>query len=46
MFLTVALLLTAEGTLGTACGAECGADAAFRKEELTIFTLSFIFLHF
>ena len=44
--LTVALLLTAEATVGNACGAECGAAAAFRKEELTIFTLSFIFLCF
>ena len=46
MFLTVALLLTAEASLGNACGAECGAAEAFRKEELTIFTLSFIFLYF
>ena len=41
MFLTVALLLlllTAEASLGNACGAECGAAAA-----LTIFTLFFIF---
>ena len=43
MFLTIALLLTAEASLGDACGAECGAAAAFRKEEHTIFTLSFIF---
>ena len=46
MFLTVALLLTAEATLCNARGAECGAAAAFRKEELTIFARSFIFLHF
>ena len=46
MFLTVALLLTAEASLGNACGDACGAAAAFRKEELAIFTLSFIFLYF
>ena len=46
MFLTVALLLTAEATLGNVCGAECGAAAAFKKDELTIFSLSFIFLYF
>ena len=43
MFLTYALLLTAEASLGDACGAGCGAAAAFRKEEHTIFALSFNF---
>ena len=38
MFLTFALLLTAEASLGEAA-------AAFRKEEHTIFALSFIFLY-
>ena len=41
MFLTFALLLTAEASLGDACGAACRAAAAFRKEEHTIFALSF-----
>ena len=49
MFFTFALLLTAEASLGDACGAECGAAAAFRKEEHTtscpllhfVFTLKF-----
>ena len=45
MFLTFALLLTAEASLGDECGAGCGAAAAFRKEEHTIFVLSFIFLY-
>ena len=44
MFLTAALLLTAEAPLGDACGGGCGAAAAFRKEEHTIVALSFIFL--
>ena len=42
MFLTFALLLTAEASLGDACGAGCGAAAAFREEH-TIFALSFNF---
>ena len=42
---TVALLLTAEASLGNACGAGCGDAAAFRKEEHTSFALSFIFLY-
>ena len=45
MFLTAALLLTAEASLG-ACGAECGAAAAFRKEEISIFYALSFFLHF
>ena len=44
-FLTFALLLTAEASLGDTCGAGCGAAAAFGKEEHTIFVLSFIFLY-
>ena len=43
MFLTADLLLTAEASLGNACGADCGAAAAFEKEEVSIFTLSFNF---
>ena len=43
MFLTFALLLTAEASVGDACGGGCGAAAAFRKEKHTIFA-SFIFL--
>ena len=43
MFLTFALLLTAEASMGDASGAGCGAAAAFRKEEHTIFALSFNF---
>ena len=46
MFLTADLLLTAEASLGNACGADCGAAAAFEKEEISIFTLSLIFLYF
>ena len=45
MFLTFALLLIAEASLGDACGAACGAAAAFRKEEHTMFVLSLIFLY-
>ena len=45
MFLTFALLLTAEASLGDACGAGCGAAAAFRKDEHTLFALSFNFLY-
>ena len=44
MFLTFALQLTAEASLGGACGAECGAAAAFRKEELTILLFHFFFI--
>ena len=43
MFLKFALLLTVEVSLGDACGAGCGAAAAFRKEEHTISALSFNF---
>ena len=43
MSLTFALLLTAEASLGDACGAGCGAAAAFGKEEKTIFALSLKF---
>ena len=45
MFLTAALLLTAEASLGNACGADCGAAAAFGKEEISIVLLflSFFF---
>ena len=43
MFLTFALLLTAEALLGDACGAGCEAAAAFRKEEHTIFCSFLIF---
>ena len=38
MFLTAALLLTAEASLGSACGADCGAATASGKEEISIFT--------
>ena len=41
MFLTVALLLTTEASLGNACGADCGAAAAFGKEEIFIFFYTF-----
>ena len=44
MCLIAALLLTAEASLGNACGADCGAAAAFGKEEISIFfNHSFIF---
>ena len=39
MFLTAALLLTAEASLGNACGADCEAAAAFGKEEISILLL-------
>ena len=39
MFLTFALLLTAEASLGDACGAGCGAAAALRKKGSTPFLL-------
>ena len=42
-FLAAALLLTAEASLGSACGADCGAAAAFGKEEISIF---YSFFHF
>ena len=44
-YLTSALLLTAEASLGNACGADCAAAAAFGKEEeISIFlVLSFFF---
>ena len=41
LFLTFALLLTAEASLGDACAAGCGAAAAFKQEEHTIFAPSF-----
>ena len=43
MFLTAALLLTADASLGSACGADCGAAAAFGKEQIFIFNSFFIF---
>ena len=45
MYLIAALLLTAEASLGNACEADCGAAAAFGKEEISIFLLflSFFF---
>ena len=44
MFLTADLLLTAEASLGNACGADCGAAAAFEKEENSfLLFLSFFF---
>ena len=46
MFLTAELLLISKASLGNACGADCGATAAFGKEEISMFTLSFIFLYF
>ena len=33
-YLIGALLLTAEASLGNACGADCGAVAVFGKEEV------------
>ena len=45
-FLTFALLLTAEASLGDACGAECGAAAAFRKRGAYHFYSFFHFLYF
>ena len=45
MYLTAALLLTAEASLGNACGADCGAAAAFGKEAISscLLFLSFLF---
>ena len=43
MFLTADLLLTAEASLGNACEADCGAAAAFGKEEISIFESFFNF---
>ena len=43
MFLTVALLLTTEASLGNVCGADCGAAAAFGNEEISIFYTFFQF---
>ena len=41
MYLIAALLLTAEASLGNACGADCGAAAAFGKEDISILSLTF-----
>ena len=43
MFLAADLLLTAEASLGNACEADCGAAAAFGKEEISIFDSFFNF---
>ena len=45
MFLTFALLLTAEASLGGACGAGCGAAAAFRKKSTPVLLFLSIFLY-
>ena len=45
MYLIAALLLTAETSVGNACGSDCGAAAAFGREEISMFLLflSFFF---
>ena len=42
MYLIAALLLTAEASLGGACGADCGAAAAFGKKRSPILFLLFL----
>ena len=45
MFLTADLLLISKASLGNACGADCGAAAAFQKETF-IFTFYYFDLLF
>ena len=43
MFLTADLLLISKGSVGNACGADCGAAAAFQQE---IFTFALYYFDF